>query len=45
VEGLLFGAAGWHALTTAGARRRWVVACGLGVLAGIASGALGVRVG
>jgi hypothetical protein len=44
VEGLLFGLAGWAALAGPRDRRRWVALCVVGVLGGLGTAILGVRV-
>jgi hypothetical protein len=44
IEGLLFGLAGWASLARPRDRRRWVSVCVVGVLGGLGTAILGVRV-
>jgi hypothetical protein len=44
IEGVLFGVAGWASLTRSRDRRLWAWLCVLGVLGGLGTALLGVRV-
>jgi len=43
IEGLLLGTVGWWYLDTPHDRRRWLIACMIGILIGLLTGLLGVR--
>lgn len=45
IEGVLFASAGWAAIASARAQRRWLFACSVGTSLALASGVVGLRIG
>jgi hypothetical protein len=45
IEGVLFATAGWASMSASESRRRWLVACLVGISLATTSGVFGLRVG